>query len=43
MARFQDALGDYYEAGMIGDPPRVEDFTEPDNTLTKGANLTWTG
>ena len=22
MAAFQDALGDYYDAGMIGDPPK---------------------
>ena len=28
MAQFQDALGDYYDAGMIGDPPRREDFPE---------------
>lgn len=26
MARFQDALGDYYDAGMIGDAPKLEDF-----------------
>lgn len=26
MAQFQDALGDYYDAGMIGAPPTREDF-----------------
>jgi hypothetical protein len=26
MAKFQDALGDYYDAGMIGEPPRIEDY-----------------
>lgn len=26
MAEFQDALGDYYDAGMIGEPPRREDY-----------------
>lgn len=28
MAQFQDALGDYYDAGMIGDAPKLGDFTE---------------
>ncbi|MFI2563060.1 hypothetical protein [Paenarthrobacter sp. NPDC018779] len=28
MARFQDALGDYCDAGMIGDAPRLEDFNQ---------------
>ena len=28
MARFQDALGDYYDAGMIGDAPKLEDFKD---------------
>ena len=26
MTDFQDALGDYYDSGAIGDPPRLEDF-----------------
>ena len=26
MAQFQDALGDYYDAGMIGTAPKLEDF-----------------
>jgi hypothetical protein len=27
MAKFQDALGDYYDAGMIGQAPKLDDFT----------------
>jgi len=27
MARFQNALGDYYDAGMIGVAPKLDDFT----------------
>lgn len=26
MTQFQDALGDYYDAGMIGTAPKLEDF-----------------
>lgn len=26
MAQFQDALGDYYDAGMIGDAPKRTDY-----------------
>lgn len=26
MAQFQDALGDYYDSGAIGDPPKREDY-----------------
>ena len=33
MGAFQDALGDYYDAGMIGDPPRREDFLAPEQEL----------
>jgi len=28
-AAFQDALGDYYDSGAIGDPPKREDFAKP--------------
>ena len=27
MGAYQDALGDYYDSGAIGDPPKREDFT----------------
>ena len=33
MAAFQDALGDYYDSGAIGDPPRREDFDAPEQEL----------
>lgn len=35
MAAFQDALGDYYDAGMIGEPPRLEQFRNWTDELEK--------